>query len=122
MKLFTHNLLKCNGKKCNINNYPLKIVATKVDKQAVEFNKDMMTKFLKKVDVEALISGAKDLGISNIDLSNLKEEDLIKENILKELHSLLFETVLVDGNLICNGCGLTYPVKNGIPDMVVDDE
>lgn len=121
MKLFTHNLLKCNGKKCTTNNYPLKIIAKKLDTQQVTFNIEMMEKFLKKVDVNALMQGAKDIGMLKNDYSNLKEEDSKNTELMKELHSLLFEVVLVDGELVCNGCGLTYPVKNGIADMVIDD-
>ena len=120
MKLFTHNLMKCNAKKCT-NNYPLKINPTKTETQPSSFNIDFMAKFLKKVDVTALMAGAKDLGVLKADYSALKEEDVSNVELMRELFGLLFEVVLVDGELVCNGCGLVYPVRNGIADMVIDD-
>ena len=123
MKLFTHNILLCNNKSCNINNYPLRIIPQKVDFLSVEYNPELIKKFIRKIDFNGLIQGAKDLNTNNIkyDYSSLKEEDLEKEEVLKNLHNVLFETVLIDGSLQCSNCGTKYPVNNGIADMVLSD-
>lgn len=123
MKLFTHNLLMCNSKSCKVNNYPLRIVPQKVDSLSVEFNEEQIKKFIKKVDFSGLMQGIKDLNLKEVkyDFSTLAAEDFEKEDVLQNLHGVLFEYVLVDGYMQCAGCGLKYPVNNGIADMVLNE-
>jgi len=122
MKLFTHNILKCNSKKCT-SSYPLKIVAKKVDTQQGNFNQETTERFLKKVDPVVLNQAVKDIDCKTTitDFTKLGENDAKNIEVLKEIHRILFEVVLVEGELVCNGCGLNYPVMNGIADMVVDE-
>jgi hypothetical protein len=58
MKLITHNLLMCNKKGCTQNNFPLKIVANKVQEfegeQGIEYSKGLMTRLAEKLDWPAL--------------------------------------------------------------------
>lgn len=63
MKLMTHNLLMCNRKACTINNYPLKIEC--YQKKIQEFNLDpeLVTRFLKKIDLAALTEACKNVSI-----------------------------------------------------------
>ena len=46
MKLITHNILMCNKKGCTTNNFPLKLVATKVElyneDSVMEYSKPLM--------------------------------------------------------------------------------
>jgi multifunctional methyltransferase subunit TRM112 len=122
MKLFTHNILMCNSKTCKVNNYPLRIIPQKVDSISIDYNEELVKKFLRKVDYKGLIQGAKDINANiKYDFSSLNTEDFSKEEVLQNLHTLMFETVLVEGVLQCEGCGLKYPVNNGIADMVLND-
>ena len=61
MKLMTHNLLMCNRKGCTLNNFPLKIKCNESIFNEVEYDKDLMTRFLKKVDLPALTLASKDV-------------------------------------------------------------
>lgn len=63
MRLLTHNLLVCNVKGCSVNNYPLKIKPTAVEKQETEFNPDFVRHMLPKLDWNALCIAAKDVCI-----------------------------------------------------------
>lgn len=58
MKLITHNILMCNRKGCTQNNFPLKIVATKVEEleteQAMQFSKALMQRLFEKIEWKAL--------------------------------------------------------------------
>lgn len=123
MKLFTHNILICNNKACKVGNFPLRILPTKVDNITLEFNAELTKKFVKKFDFPALMEAAGYLDVKNIkyNFAELKEADFENEDVLLHLHHLAFETVLVDGLLQCNGCGIKYPVNNGIADMVLND-
>ena len=110
-------------KKC-INGYPLRIGANKIDKRQDEIDDEFVKRTLKKVDLNALIIGSQDMKIidDNSALKNLKEEDIEKKDVLNDLKTILFKSLLIEGILKCPDCGTEYPVKNGIPDMVVNDD
>ena len=64
MRLMTHNLLMCNKKGCTINNFPLVIKPTKIITNSVEFDEDLIKRFLKKLDFTALTSATKDVKLN----------------------------------------------------------
>jgi multifunctional methyltransferase subunit TRM112 len=39
--------------------------------------------------------------------------------MLKELHSLLMETQISEGKLVCGNCGYEYPVKDGVANFLL---
>ena len=58
MKLITHNILMCNKKGCTANNFPLKLIATKVElyneESTMEYSQELVQKLLDKIDYRAL--------------------------------------------------------------------
>ena len=52
----------------------------------------------------------------------LKMEDFEKNEVLQLIHHLLFETLIVDGMLVCLGCKTEYEVKEGIPCLLSDED
>lgn len=54
MRLLAHNLLMCNVKNCDKNNYPLVIIPTKSQIIESEFKKDALVKLIPKLDWAAL--------------------------------------------------------------------
>ena len=122
MKIFTHNLLTCNNKSCTIR-YPLKIIPIKTNQVQTEFNEELTKRFIKKIDFSGLASALKDINFNTkLDFSSLTQEDYEKNEVIQELHHILFETLIVDGILECNGCGIKYPINNGIADFVINDD
>jgi hypothetical protein len=61
MKLMTHNLLMCNKKGCNINNFPLKIICNQQVINKMDFDQELLNRFIKKLDLPALTSACKDV-------------------------------------------------------------
>ena len=128
----THNLLMCNKKGCTINNFPLKLVGTKTEIQPQEFNNDLIERFLRKIDLKALTSVTKDVIIILLTLfqlnqwkfnfEELKEEEFKNKDILTYIHHILLEIVVIEGKLVCNGCNREYEIKNGIPNMIYNDD
>lgn len=41
------------------------------------------------------------------------------EKMLKDLHSLLVETQLIEGKLVCGNCGHEYHVREGIANFLL---
>ena len=54
MRLLSHNLLMCNIKDCDKNNYPLSIYVEKSQIIECEFKKESLTKLIPKLDWPAL--------------------------------------------------------------------
>jgi len=59
MKLITHNMLLCNKKTCQgKNNFPLRLVVTKMeewnDERAMDYNSELMKRMCDKVEWKAL--------------------------------------------------------------------
>lgn len=111
MKLYLHNFLQDNTD--GQIYYPLKIIASKIDDASSEYNQEMMENFVKRIDFVALESACKDLGIEfqvPEDLENFDEAQL------KNLHHLLFEIEVSEGELV-SPSGKHFPIVFGIPDM-----
>merc|ERR1711957_244856 len=120
MKLMTHNLLMCNRKGCTLNNFPLKIKCTESAITEVEYDPDLMARFIKKVDFPALTLACKDLNMYKYDFETLTPEQINEEDNLKFMHHCLFEVGLLEGFLICNNCNKEYIVNKGIPNLVLN--
>lgn len=47
------------------------------------------------------------------------EVDDKKEKVLRQLHSLLLETSVSEGKLVCGKCGFEYPIKEGVGNFLL---
>ena len=61
------------------------------------------------------------MGIYKFDFEKLTSGEILNEEIIKYLHHVLFEVSIIEGLLICNNCGKNYEVRDGVPNMVLDD-
>ena len=120
MRLITHNMLRCNVKGVK-NGYPLKIEAEKVENVEAEFNPDFVTRMLPKLEWSALVKAAKELGAGDLP-SELTESMATDETFLKKLHHILLEVRLIEGALVCPESGRKFPVKNSIPNMLINED
>lgn len=78
---------------------------------------------LRKIDWLALKSAASDLLIHDLDtFSELTEEMKSDDIFLRKIHHLLFEVHLIDGHLICPETSRKFPVKDGIPNMLLHED
>jgi len=118
MRLLTHNQLICVVKGCT-DNYPLKLVPTKVETEETDCNFDFILHVLPNVEYKTLYETATTaVGIKGLPeklpegLSKEKHED-----ILKLLHTTLLDTHVQEGKLVCGKCGRSYPIQAGIPNM-----
>lgn len=58
--------------------------------------------------------GNDDKGEAKAAMSEEQEEEL-----LKKLHTLLLETCIQEGKLVCGNCGFEYPVKEGVGNFLL---
>lgn len=125
MKLITHNILTSKVLKNVVTGYPLKLNAVKTEVKEADYQPDFINRMMKKVDYKALYQAAETLGVNEglpaVDTFN-DEEALKNEEILKKLHHVLLEVEVVEGELECPETGRKFPIKNGIPNMLVSED
>ena len=124
MKAITHNVLMCNTKKCSgtDKNYPLKVKATDVQNREVEFDLERTKKLFNKQDKKGLNQYCKDLNISKYDFTTVDDATKNQKEFWEHVNHILNETIVNEGVLICPNCNREYPIKNGIINMVLQDD
>lgn len=124
MKFITTNFVKCAVKSCDsaADSFPLKYTDCDLVQVEQDFNAEFIVHMIQRLDWNALIAVARDLGNERIPVTKPANLDPILEDdqaILKELHSLLIETQIVEGKMTCTNCKHTYFIKNSIPNFLL---
>lgn len=120
MKFLTTNFVKCAVKSCDgsENSFPLKYENCKLQLEEQDFNPEFIISMLERLDWDAIIKVASDLGNTSLPLK--KPENIDENNeMLKDLHSLLIETQITDGEMICGNCNHIYYIKNSIASFLL---
>lgn len=124
MKFLTSNFVRCAVKTCDssADAFPLQFSDCQLVQEEQEYNPEFIVHMLDRLDWDAVLKVAKDLG--NEQLPPVKPENLnaIMEDdqaILKELHTLLVETQIIEGKMTCRNCNHVYYIKNSIPNFLL---
>ncbi|KAL2916374.1 hypothetical protein HK105_204130 [Polyrhizophydium stewartii] len=118
MRLITHNMLQCHVKGCTTNNFPLQIQDAELETLEAEFNPGFVQRLIPKLHWGALYHTAVSLGIEDLP-EQMPEE--VTEDLLRAIHKVALETRVKEGKAVCLGCGHVYPISNGIPNMLLQD-
>lgn len=121
MKLLTHNFLQCHVKGVK-NGYPLKIEAAKIEERDADYDPDFLRSMYKRIDWKAFLEGAHALGCGEGLPSAVTDELLQDDAFMQKFHHALLEVCLEDGALICPETGRRFPVVNGIPNMLLNED
>lgn len=140
MKLLTTNFLTCAVKTCKSSSqsYPLHFRDAQLEQNPQAFNALFIRNILPRLDWTALTTTANELGLAAmvpehnpaddmmVDTEGATEEERrragevqIDEEILKKLHTLLIDTGVVEGKLVCGNCGFEYPIKEGVGNFLL---
>lgn len=87
-----------------------------------EFNPEFIVHMLDRLDWDAILKVARDLGNELLPPTKPENLDPIMEDdqaILKELHTLLVETQIIEGKMTCRNCDHIYHIKNSIPNFLL---
>ncbi|SPQ21607.1 cc7dc696-2965-4eee-8e8d-7279633c5b82 [Thermothielavioides terrestris] len=116
MKVLTLNFLTCAVKTCksSANSFPLHPKDAELVSDDVELNPQLLVNLLPRIDWNALrITSTEASDLSSLDLGfpqlpeqpPTAEELQSDEKMLKDLHTLLMETQINEGKLVCGNCG-----------------
>ena len=133
MKLITHNILMCNKKGCTTNNFPLKIIATKVERydedSAMEFTVPLMQRLLEKIEYSALYSTVQGLNWQDVKPLPAPEEGGAwpqglenDQEFLQNLYEICVRRHITEGGLQCPNCEREFPIQNGIANMLLNED
>ncbi|TPX35282.1 hypothetical protein SmJEL517_g02239 [Synchytrium microbalum] len=75
---------------------------------------------IPRLDWNALIKTSYSLGMDTLP-ETLPEEGDMDDEFLQALHHVLMEIRVVQGQMQCDGCGHIYPIKDSIPNMLLQD-
>ncbi|GFU03942.1 multifunctional methyltransferase subunit TRM112-like protein [Nephila pilipes] len=122
MKLLTHNFLssKCL-KRVNVG-FPLGIVPKEVQEVKMDFNAEFISKMVPKVDWDVLCAAAETVGHLNDLPRTVSPQFENDEEFLRKAHHVLLEIELISGELVCPETGVTFPVSDGIPNMLANED
>lgn len=84
-----------------------------------------MVKILAKTQLPALLSAAKNLDVTGkwTAKEDINVDAIISdEDMLQELHHFLFELHVLEGHLVCPESGRRFPIKDGIPNMLLHED
>ncbi|GAB7332893.1 hypothetical protein MBLNU13_g04608t1 [Cladosporium sp. NU13] len=126
MKLLTLNFLCCARKTCKTNPaaFPLHPKDAELEQVEAEINPLLIQNMLPRINWEALKTISQELGLPNLPEQAPEPEVLITEDneptqTLKDLHTLLMETSVQSGKLVCGSCEHEYAVKEGIANFLL---
>ena len=101
--------------------YPLNIEAEKTEIVKQEMNEMFLKNRLPKLDWNCFIVGCKSVGITDIP-SSFNNNLLNNRQFLEKCHHALLEIHIIDGNLICPESQRKFPIRDGIPNMLLRED
>ena len=119
MRLLTQNILKCNVNKCSKLDLPLDLIVEKSEIIEAEQQDELLRTVVRRLNWAHLAKTVGALGESLPD--QLTEDMLTDKTILAKLHNILFQVHVTEGKLVCGECKRLFPIKNGIPNLLLDD-
>jgi multifunctional methyltransferase subunit TRM112 len=103
--------------------FPLRIevAAGGMKQEPTAFHPDATARLLAKLDWPALRATAAALGIAELPAAPpaKPEEDL---EFLKSVHDLVMDIHVTEGALVCPNCARSYPIRKGIPNMLLRED
>eukprot|EP00095_Tigriopus_kingsejongensis_P007973 maker-scaffold135_size322082-snap-gene-2.14 protein:Tk07973 transcript:maker-scaffold135_size322082-snap-gene-2.14-mRNA-1 annotation:"trm112-like protein" len=122
MKLITHNMLSSQGIKGVKVGFPLAIEAKDVKVLEVDFNPDFIARLIPKLDWPQVCRAAQGLDqLGDLPLE-LVENYETNQEFLKQAHHVLLEVEVINGDLVCPETGRKFPVTDGIPNMLLNED
>lgn len=91
--------------------------------KSADYQPEFVARMMKKVDYNALRQAAQSLGHAEglPECETVSEEAMKDDAVLKSLHRVLLEIEVMEGDLECPETGRKFPIKNGIPNMLVNE-
>ncbi|KAL8849274.1 MAG: hypothetical protein Q9221_005744 [Calogaya cf. arnoldii] len=123
MKLLTVNFLTCAVKSCksSAGSFPLHFQDAELEQREMGYNPTFLSNILPRLDWDAVTTTALELGFTNLPAT--KPEGSVdteeEHKVMRDLHTLLMETEVIQGKMVCRNCGHEYKIKEGIANFLL---
>ena len=122
-------MLQCNIRGVE-NGYPLIIEVSEEDDAVEEipssFDREQIKILAEKIDWKCLLSAARNLDFPMQIFEGFEdtptESMLSSDSFLMSVHKLLFDIHVKNGNLVCPESGRKFPIRDGIPNMLLHED
>ena len=147
--MLQHNtLILITTTKRTENGYPLTIEVTTIKiEQSSSVDKEFLLNLLPKINYNALKLAVQQISSSHcnnntpndsslqndqtpllpelpeeLDVSSQSTLDNLDDTIIANLYKVLFDVYVIEGQLVCPDTGRKFPVKDGIPNMILHED
>ncbi|XP_071650774.1 multifunctional methyltransferase subunit TRM112-like protein [Temnothorax longispinosus] len=88
----------------------------------VDFNPEYIARIIPKLDWTVLWKAAESIGHVG-ELPQILIEDFeTNEDFLKKAHHVLLEVEVINGDLLCPESNRKFPINDGIPNMLLNED
>jgi multifunctional methyltransferase subunit TRM112 len=127
MKILILNFVTCARKACKpvATSFPLHPQDCELEVVETDLNVPFLQNILPRLDWPALVSLTTELGLSLPSPELPEPADLVADggegpsDLGTALHTLLLETTIQSGKLVCANCGHEYAIKEGIANFLL---
>ncbi|KAL8795767.1 MAG: hypothetical protein Q9195_001819 [Heterodermia aff. obscurata] len=127
MKILTTSFLTCAVKACKTSplSFPLHYKDAELEQSDIAYNPRFLINILPRLDWDAVRVTAAELGFTvpdekpEVAAASTDTVEQAEEKKLRELHTLLLETEVREGKLVCGNCGHEYKIKEGIANFLL---
>jgi multifunctional methyltransferase subunit TRM112 len=107
--------------------YPLKIQVSEIAIEESPVDRELVTRLLPKMNYNVLVQALAEVATQydGDDLPELPAElpsEELSDALVANLHKVLFDIHVVEGQLICPDTGRQFPIKEGIPNMILHED
>lgn len=88
----------------------------------MDFNPEFVAKIIPKLDWQVLSKAAESIGHGTNLPKDIVENFENDQDFLKKVHHILLEVDIINGELICPETGRKFPINNGIPNMLLNED
>jgi multifunctional methyltransferase subunit TRM112 len=119
MKVLTHNSLKSTVRDV-AKGYPLLLNVTNMEVKETVVLTEFIRDILPSLDWQGILQAASAVGFEGLP-DMLNADQLDDDEFIEAMHKLLMDVEIIEGTLTCPETGKVFPIKNGIPDMVLPE-
>ncbi|MCJ1265133.1 hypothetical protein MMC22_005008 [Lobaria immixta] len=124
MKLLTVNFLTCAIRSCKTSplSFPLHFRDAELEQQEIEYNPIFLQNILPRLDWDAVKTTAAEISFTTLPAIKPSPSAAMtetEEQGMRDLHTLLLETEVREGKMVCGNCGHEYPIKEGIANFLL---
>lgn len=105
--------------------YPLKIEVSEIVIEESPVDRELVTRLLPKLKYDVLLQAVTQVSTQcDETLPELPAElpTPLNDSLVANLHTILFDVHVLEGQLVCPDTGRKFPIKEGIPNMILHED